>query len=387
MKILFLGTHGQRNWGDELMLRVFLDRLDGDGTRFYVNSYEPKLTADYLNRPNVTVFDTKRDKLKLLGYLLTCDTLVFGGGNILKELYTAYGGSRYATLNMIDMLTKTAATLRKPIYLCNVGAGPLDTSRGRRMATAIVNRATITTVRDSRSFKLLKSLQVDSPFERTSDAVFSTDRTYFGLNQRRKKRDVKDISSLREVSVSLCRNIKNDDNWVYFMDNLAADLLKLHKQNPAIRFSGIPMQSGVSTNDDMAALKELKARLLKKAPAIVFEISKPSSPRELAKTIDASDIFVGERLHGLILSTVLGVPIVALEYDIKVTGVVNDLCPDISGIDINGPFKKESIYKAIKAIADNYSQASADIRQAHKTAHAESTRSFRILTEALKGDG
>lgn len=387
MKILFLGTHGQKNWGDELMLRVFLDRLDGKATKFYVNSYEPKVTAGYLNKPNVTVFDTKHGKLKLVGYLLTCDALVFGGGNILKELYTAYGGSQYATLGMIDKLTRTAATLRKPIYLCNVGVGPLDTSHGRQMAAGIVKRATMTTVRDSRSFKLLKSLHVDSPFERTSDAVFSTDRTYFGLSQRRKKRTIKDVSSLQKVSISLCRNIKNNDNWAYFIDNLAADLLKLYKQNPAISFSGIPMQSGVSSNDDVAALKELKAKLLKKAPAIAFEILKPSSPEELARAIDTSDVFVGERLHGLILSTVLGVPIVALEYDIKVTGVVNDLCPDIFGIDINGPFKKGSIYKAIKAIADDYPQATEDIRQAYKTAHAESARSFRTLTESLKGDG
>src|SRR5687767_12502003 len=101
-RLLFLGTHGQKNWGDELLLHVFMHRLRGVADRFYVNSYDPGLTAAYLNRPDITIFNTKTERLKLLGYLLNSDGLVFGGGNILKELYTAYGGGRYATLQQID---------------------------------------------------------------------------------------------------------------------------------------------------------------------------------------------------------------------------------------------------------------------------------------------
>jgi polysaccharide pyruvyl transferase WcaK-like protein len=149
MRILFLGTHGQKNWGDELLLKTFMERLSPLADTLYVNSYDPSATAEYLQDYNVHVFHTSTDRFKLLWYLLKSDALVFGGGSVLKELYTAYGGERYATLRVIDTLTRAAALLGKPIYFCNIGVGPVQTEQGMAMVQRIVNRAAGTTVRDA----------------------------------------------------------------------------------------------------------------------------------------------------------------------------------------------------------------------------------------------
>lgn len=46
-KILFLGTHGQHNVGDELLLETFLTQL-GSEHHYFVNSYDPEFTKAQL---------------------------------------------------------------------------------------------------------------------------------------------------------------------------------------------------------------------------------------------------------------------------------------------------------------------------------------------------
>ncbi|HTE22767.1 MAG TPA: polysaccharide pyruvyl transferase family protein [Candidatus Limnocylindria bacterium] len=384
MKILFLGTHGQKNWGDELMLHVFVHQLSPVVDKFYINSYEPKLTAEYLKRKDVQVFNTRTDKLKLLGYLFRADAVVFGGGNILKELYTAYGGSRYATLGMIDTITKAAKLLGKPIYLCNIGIGPLESSQGKQLTKAIVQRARLTTVRDSGSFQTLGEIQVTTPHLLSSDAVFSVDRPYFGLSKTRQRRSIKDVTDLQKVGISLCRNISNNDNWHYFMNSLAADVLRLYKAHPRLQFIGLPMQFDVSNNNDQQALQELRSLVRQSAPDVLFELAKPESIKDLASVIDQTDLFIGERLHALILSVILGIPVVALEYDVKVTGVMQDLGLSRFGINISEKFGAGSIFRAARTIAKNYGQTTADIAAAYQTSHANAAQSLQEVTQALK---
>ncbi len=386
MKILFLGTHGQKNWGDELMLNVFVHQLTPVTKKFYINSYEPELTTAYLNKPHVTVFNTKTDKLKLLAYLMHCDAVVFGGGNILKELYTAYGGQKYSTLNMIDTVTKAAKLARKPIYFCNIGVGPLQTDQGKNIAKNILNRAKLTVVRDSQSYSMLDKLQLQTSYILSSDAVFSVDRSYLALPDKRPRRHPKSLDDIKTVGLSLCRNISNNDNWQYFMDNLAQDILKLHRQNPKTKFVGIPMQFDVSNNNDQAVLQDLAKSLKKDSPKIDFSIAKPESLPQLALAIEQCDIFVGERLHALILATIIGIPALALEYDVKVTGLARDLGLEKTAVNINNKFKPGSILKSLEHIANNYPAALSTVQKAYKTSHKNAAESFEKIIQLLQGE-
>src|SRR6185503_13252830 len=101
MKILFLGTHGQFNIGDELLLETFLAQL-GTEHRYAVNSYDPAFTQG-LMRPkfHVEAFHTTKELPRFLKYLLTSNLLFFGGGSIIKELYASVGRNPYSTLLMI----------------------------------------------------------------------------------------------------------------------------------------------------------------------------------------------------------------------------------------------------------------------------------------------
>ena len=52
-RILLLGTHGQQNIGDELLLSTFLSML-GSEHDYEINSYDPVATAAALDPANAT---------------------------------------------------------------------------------------------------------------------------------------------------------------------------------------------------------------------------------------------------------------------------------------------------------------------------------------------
>ena len=181
MKILFLGTHGQFNIGDELLLETFLGQL-GRQNQFYVNSYDPQFTKGALqSRFNLETFHTTQELPRFIRYLVTCDVLFFGGGSIIKELYASVGRNRYATLAMI-YATVTFAHLiaRKRVVMSNIGVGPIATKMGQRMARWILRQVDILSVRDQKSLNTCLQLGIPSQKVRqVPDAVFANSPQVF----------------------------------------------------------------------------------------------------------------------------------------------------------------------------------------------------------------
>jgi polysaccharide pyruvyl transferase WcaK-like protein len=390
MRILFLGTHGQKNWGDELLLKTFMERLSPLADTLYVNSYDPSATAEYLQDYNVHVFHTSTDRFKLLWYLLKSDALVFGGGSVLKELYTAYGGERYATLRVIDTLTRAAALLGKPIYFCNIGVGPVQTEQGMAMVQRIVNRAAGTTVRDGESLALLQKADIGTPYELSSDIVFSVDRTELGLSAKKwpgpgKKSSKKSQDYL--LGINLCRNIQNNANWHYFVSQLTRDLVAWCSKHPKTRLLGIPMQANVSNNNDAAELIKLSDAVHQKLPDVEFKVLEPSCIEDIAAAINRCDAILAERLHTLILATIIGTPLVALEYDIKVASIMKDVGLDEYGLDINKRFAPFSILRLLQKATLHPEATRIDLSTAYTYGHFTSTTSFQELTGRLSAVG
>ena len=84
-KILFLGTHGQHNIGDELLLETFLSQL-GDQHEYSVNSYDPDFTIKQLGESfNIKVFHTTQDRSQTPALILQSDLVFFGGGQYSKR--------------------------------------------------------------------------------------------------------------------------------------------------------------------------------------------------------------------------------------------------------------------------------------------------------------
>jgi polysaccharide pyruvyl transferase WcaK-like protein len=366
-KILFLGTHGQYNIGDELLLETFLIQL-GENHSYMINSYDPEFTRDQLSgKYDVEVFHTTEDKWQLPQRIWQSDLLFFGGGSVLKELYASVGRNRYATLIMVLFIVLFANIIaRKPIVMSNIGVGPIHTPLGLLLVKLILWQVAFVSVRDERSYDTCLQVGIsEQKIKQVPDAVFVTDPESLPQEQNG---DQSERETLK-VALNLNYDIENPENWENFLSNLASALVIIGGERN-LEIHALPMQSRFKENNDYEVLKSFKDQL----PGLNVVMHEPATANDIAKIVGQCDIVVAERLHALVLSSILQRPFVALVYDVKVEQLAHFLKMDSMAININHPFEVgelvANISKAVEDkqtivdhLSDQVAQAAKDLRQ------------------------
>ena len=372
-QILFLGTHGQFNIGDELLLETFLWQL-GREHSYAVNSYDPAYTARQLGGQfQVDVFRTDGDRLHFLNHIRRADLVFFGGGSIVKELYASVGRNRYATLMMILLTVTFARQLaRKPVVMSNIGVGPLQTPNGFRLARLILRQVDRLAVRDRNSYEICAKLGLSpSKLRQVPDAVFvqSPATMLGGEGMVPPPPQALDGSRPLQVALNLNYNIENPANWEPFLSALAEGLTAFHARTP-IEIHALPMQSKFKANDDLQILTAFQARI----PGIPLQLHSPESHHDVANLIAACDLVVAARLHTLVTAAILGRPFLSLMYDVKVRELTAALEMLDHAIDINRPFapallveKLDKLTAARTAVGAGLFRRAAELRQELET--------------------
>jgi len=355
MKILFLGTHGQFNLGDELLLETFLSQL-GDEHRYAVNSYDPAFTQNAM-RPkfNVESFHTTGELPRFLKHLLACDLLFFGGGSIIKELYASVGRNPYSTLLMIlATVTFAKQIAHKTVVMSNIGVGPLMTPNGERLARWILKQVDFLSVRDEKSHQTtLKLGLAPSKVKLVPDAVFANPPEVFIPNPR-------PLPASKKIRIALNLNydIESRAAWEPFLSNLAAALVEVHAVTP-LEIHTLPMQSRFKANDDLSVLKEFSERI-QDIPCFVHD---PQTAQEAAEIIASADMVLAERLHTLVIASILGKPFFGLVYDVKVRELVEYLGMSQHSLNINLPFEAGDLAGGIRLVLKNRESISSHLIQ------------------------
>ncbi|MGS0684738.1 polysaccharide pyruvyl transferase family protein [Nakamurella sp. GG22] len=379
-RIVFLGTHGQYNIGDELLLETFLTQL-GAEHHYVVNSYDPAFTRDQLaGRFDVEVIDTTRDRLRLGRELLRCEALCFGGGSIIKELYASTGRHRYATLVMIlAIVTFTHWIARKPIAMFNVGVGPLRSSGGNRLAKLILSQVDELTVRDEKSHATCRALGLDPLL--ATDAVFSSDRGWLlGEADPAERPSGGTVTGPLRVALNLNYDIENPDNWELFLERLAAGLTQVHATRP-IELHALPMQVGFKTHDDGEILESFAA----KVPSIPLHRHALRTHVDAARLIESCDLVVSERLHAIVMASILGVPSYVLAYDVKVRELAGMLGLSRWSTDINEPFTAAAFADRLGELIEQRQEIAAQVRDRSAELGEEARRNFGAAREWVSG--
>lgn len=347
MKILFLGTHGQFNIGDELLLETFLTQL-GNEHQYTVNSYDPTSTQNAMrSKFKVESFHTTRELPRFLKNLITCDLLFFGGGSIIKELYASVGRNPYATLLMIlATVTFAKKIARKRVAMSNIGVGPIATSRGEQLARLILNQVDFISVRDKLSLQTLLKLGIPSKkVILVPDAVFANSPQVF-MPEPAKISLPQDTT---RIALNLNYDIENRSAWEPFLEKLAAALKQLHTIKP-IEIHALPMQSKFKANDDLSVLTSFSTRI----PEISFIRHDPQTAQEAAQIMAGCDLILAERLHTLVIASIIGIPFFGLVYDVKVQELVDYLGMSGYCVNINQSFELQTLADGIgRALEDS----------------------------------
>jgi len=332
-RIFFLGTHGQANIGDELLLTTFLHQL-GHEHRYVVNSYDPERTrAQFEPDVDIEVIATAGDRWRLLRHLVSCDAVVFGGGSIVKELYRSVGRWRYATLVMVLALVVVARVARRPVLLCGIGVGPIDTRLGRFLAAIIVRAASLVSVRDATSYDTCLSIGArPDRVVRIPDPAFvnRADRLLPALDAVPADADP---NGRVRIALNLNRDIANGDRWDDVLAELAQTFELVAHRIP-IEIHALPMQSEFKEHDDATILRAFLADHPEWNPVV----HDTADHHDIATIIASCDIVVSERFHAIVVAAILGRPTIGLLYDVKVAELAHQLGIGSRSVDINAPF-------------------------------------------------
>lgn len=345
-KILLLHAYSEQNKGDAAILSVMLRELKqlfpdsslrisslgggSFGKNFEGTPIESSLFYEVVYRP-------KNSSLKIVNLL----KLFFGFGSAEKQIFLnslswadicvgvggGYINSR-ANLKSAISLWLTLKEFRlvqkkgKPLILFSQSIGPFAYSFQMRMAGKVLRDTKLIFVREHISLKLLKNLGVSD-----KQMVFSPDAAFmFSSNKKQEMAD-----SLTKIGVDLKKSVvgltvrnflklpkqqQYEETLVKFIDWLA--------QEKQMQVLLIPQVTSNLHNDDD---REVQKRIISKVNARknILSLERQFNPYEIKGVYENMDFLIGTRMHSVIFALTGYVPSIAIAYEYKTIGIMEDL--------------------------------------------------------------
>ena len=302
--IVISGYYGFGNAGDEAILSSVLDALKSEipEGKITVLSISPDMTEK-----EHRVLSVHRYKpLTLLKTLWKSHLLISGGGGLLQDTTSIRSPVYYLGLVLLAKL------LGKKVMFYAQGIGPLRTSAGRFLTSYISPLADLITVRDENSLNILKSLGVLKPeIKVTTDPVFAMKPS--------EEKEVVEIFKKEGippegpwVGISV-RNWKTDKDYIEIISQ-TIDFL-CHKFSLKALF--IPMHFP----EDF----DISRKIIDRLKSSAYIIKEKYHPKTVMAISGKMNINVAMRLHGVIMSSAMGVPSIPIAYDPKVERISRQL--------------------------------------------------------------
>jgi polysaccharide pyruvyl transferase CsaB len=309
MQILLHGYYGAGNLGDDAILESIIDSFALKFPKASFTVVSKGLYPAYRGPRRVkTIRIDSHSAVK--NAVQQASFVVLGGGGILQD-YNGWEphynfGSKARGIHYYGQVVDLAKKLGKPVYFYGIGAGPFFSQHAKQYALRLLAGAKRATVRDVDSLKMVRSvgniwltadpalnLKHDSPktaLKYLRSEGVPVHKTLVGISLRPWKFKGGGRKALIDAIAKVASGI---------IHNIKAHLVL------------IPF----SRNGDAAVLNELAQRL----PAGSYTLMRKHYPPKAMKGICGRlSLMIGMRLHSLILSAAMGVPVMGISYDPKV---------------------------------------------------------------------
>lgn len=313
VKIGITGSYGGMNMGDEAILQSILAQIRCSiKAEVVVFSRDP---ADTYKRHNVEKCVSVRSLSRRESEMVVkdLDVLIVGGGGILYD----FDAKIYLREAQI------AYEKGVPIMVYAVGAGPLNEPESKKLVREVLNYASIVTVRDKPSFRLLEDIGVLREIVVTADPAFNL-LPDPALSDRLAKAGIGKGRNLIGMSVRepgrAAPDLKVEHYHQFIAD--AADYL-IERYNAQIVF--IPMER--KTLFDLHHSYAVIAKMV--WPQFVSVLDAEYTPDQIMKIMKELHFVVGMRLHFLIFAALQNVPFVPLPYSGKIIGFLEEMGLDM----------------------------------------------------------
>lgn len=340
-RILLSGYYGFGNFGDEAILRVIVEqwRARRPGDTLTVLSASPVQTASAYGVAAVPRMDANA-----VGEAIRAsDLVVSGGGGLLQNATSLRSLLYYA-----GIIREARRAGRKAAIFAQ-GIGPLDFF-GKQVVKATCGDVGLAIVRDAHSAALLQPLVPRVKVEVGADPVFLASDTVTPSAHAALAREgiaetsgdivtvvVRKSPLLPRIAVQLAAGI----------DNIVA--------RRGVHAVFVPLQRP----DDVEAAIDV-IRRCKSAPTLIgggYDLP------TMTALLRRSAAVVSMRLHALVLAARLGVPMLAIPYDPKVSALLEELTYPLQALDrgVSGPPLFDRLWDDRAALADHLRRAAAPL--------------------------
>ncbi len=329
-RIVLSGYYGFSNSGDEAILSSILDSINRkcQGSEVTVLSRKPELTARTYGCRSVNRFNL----LGVYKALKRCDVLISGGGSLFQDHTSTRSLLYYALIVYI------AEKIGKRVMIYANGIGPVTKERNRRIVSNVVNRADIITLRDSYSLEELRDMGVWR-----EDIHITTDPAF--LIKAAPIDRINEIFTQNGIPVDkpiIMISIRDWELVQGFTKKIAmlCDALK-NRYDCNIVFLAMQIPDDVVISRKAMELMENEAYFLDEA----------YTSEELVGIIGKASLSIAMRLHALIFSAKMGVPLVGIVYDPKVKYFLDSL--DMHQAGTSEEFDYISAFNITSAVIDD----------------------------------
>lgn len=356
-KVLISGYYGFGNTGDEAILETISTKFLNAGINAEVLSANPDKTQ---NAYEIKAY--KRFNLpEIVRAVKDCDAVISGGGSLFQDATSSVSLYYYLGIVMIAQL------LRKRVYVFSQGIGPIKKEFNRKMFAKVINKIETISVRDQISLEELTRLGVKKPEQMlTTDPVFMLEPASKESGREIIQEAGFDFSKKLTVGVAARSWNSNKDSVsqiVEVIDNLIND------------FDANVVLFPFHYPEDLDFANKIFEKTQNK-PCILNGEYKPS---EIMSAIGLMDINIGIRLHALIFSVCMSVPVIGITYDPKIDGFLKTI-----GLEPACNYENiqwEPIKNEIQRILDNRDEISKQIAEAKDFA---SNRAFENLNKLME---
>ncbi len=320
--VLIVGYFGYNLIGDEAILEAMLSDLRKlvSNIHFYVTSQAPQETKTTYNVEAIPICNTK----VIIDVIPKCDLVIVGGGGIFNE-YAKWHGEEFLRLNQdfnvfCASIPILAAIYGKPCMIYAVGVEPLYSPIAREHVGNAFAVASMATVRDSGSRKVLESTPAPiQKIEVTADPCFRLPNARLTALKLLAKHGVKFEGNFIGVQLRHwnpgIQNLKADPNkW----ENEVAQSLDAFVTSKGMNVVFLPFQQSNlwAFSDDRPVLKRVQNQMRHKQKT--YMLKEELKPGEISSIIAGCDLVLAMRFHSVILSVKNTVPCVAIAYSLKV---------------------------------------------------------------------
>lgn len=349
-RFFIIGYYGSSNLGDELLLsctkKLILDCMP-----------EAQLTALTYNVKGTEVLHgikgvSRNHYKEIVRAIMQTDVIVGGGGSMLQNV------TSNRSLMYYLMLLFISKCFGKRILLLGNGIGPVQGSFWQWLTALLLKNVDQVVVRDEESYEALKQMGVTQNVKLGSDLVF----TYEALNKQER--------NPKKVTLNL-RPWKNEEAFLCVFEAFVNHLI-----DQGYEVVLVPLQVGF----DDRILKDLKDRVNRQGLSLL-----PCEPVEaIISNIASSKIFIGMRLHSLILSALVETPFVGVSYDPKVNAFTSAMAQGhIENLD---QLNLESLLAEFQKVIDHEESYLAQLEKGKETAKQLAEMNRTVVKKLIQGE-